>query len=189
MSKQRTKSVPKADWFSMVSIRLCPRELWQKKLLFSHHPGGPRPLGPASPCDWQLRKHNRPPPPFIFWTGGGVSEWELSMVTPTSLPYATPSFSSLTWFMLNRTYYLHLTPGGHLCWSEVISDLATSWSRIHPPIEKNQQSFVTCYTDSSILFSVRCTLFNSLIQYQQNSGCWGVGRVCPGLRGHECQLV
>lgn len=71
VSKQRTKSVPEADWFPLVSIRLCPRELWQKNLLFSHHPGGPRPLGQASPCDWQLRKHNRPPHP----SPSGRGEW------------------------------------------------------------------------------------------------------------------
>ena len=104
----------------------CPSKLWQKELLFSHRPGGPCPPGEASPRDWQLRKHRQP-------RGDGVrAQRSDALVLPPPppprhatipLPPSTPDFSSM---LRSGPLYFHLIPGvrSHLCWSEVMSNLA-----------------------------------------------------------------
>lgn len=100
----------------------CPSKLWQKELLFSHRPGGPCPLGEASPRDWQLRKHSQPQGD---WVRAHCSDALIPpLLSPSFLPLQTSHFSVCPRWPgppLTSPHYLHLTHRfrSHLCWSEV----------------------------------------------------------------------
>lgn len=156
--------------FLLVSIRLCPSQPWQKELLFSHRPGGQRPLGQVFPHDWQLRKHNRPPP-FTSWGGGGVSEWELNMVTPYSRPYTLPSHF---WPGLCST--AHITFAWHLG----VTCAGGTFCLTFPAADQEYPLYKKCPLSPVILTPVFSSLLASLIQYQQSSGCQGAVPACVG---------
>lgn len=109
--KCRTGCVPEAGSNSQwCPSDPCPSKLWQKELLFSHRPGGPCPLGEASPRDWQLRKHSQP-------RGDGVRAHHCDALAPPFLP--TPPWTSHLCLSIMTCSTLSLltlpSPGGVTC--------------------------------------------------------------------------